>query len=157
MWDTAGLALKHVEGERKFAAGAIKPSKNKPNCNATKLLKQHPYGVRAGSIALIESIATRGERTFYGIATFRANLVRFVRLIRTYLHRATHHFRSAHQPARAFHSSFHGVYQPCPGKQQGFSLFSLTFCFIFFGGYGHVRLHRLRNNSIAREILALSG
>ena len=55
-----------------------------------KRSKQHPYGVSVRSSVLIESLA-------------RADLVRFVRLIRTYLHRTIPHFGSARQPARAFH------------------------------------------------------
>jgi hypothetical protein len=92
--------------------------------------------VSASSIALIESFATRGERMFYGIGTFRADLVRFVRLIRTYLHRPTPHFGSARQPTRAFHSSSTAFTNAAQARSRGLSLFSLTFCIIFFQRYG---------------------
>jgi hypothetical protein len=113
--------------------------------------------VPARNIALIESFAARGERTFYGTATFRANLVRFVRLMRTYLHRVTPHFRSAHQPTRSFHSSSMAFTNPAHASSRGFYLFSLTICIIFFERHGHDRRYRLRKKSMAREILALSG
>jgi hypothetical protein len=83
--------------------------------------KQHPYGVSVRSSALIESLA-------------RADLVRFVRLIRTYLHRPIPHFGLARQPARAFRS-FSTPFTSLPGHAEAaylaYRAYLATFLYFF--------------------------
>jgi hypothetical protein len=75
----------------------VKPSKINRIVTRQNSSRQHPYGVSTRSIAFVEPFATRGERMLCGVATFRSDLVRFVRLIRTYLHQTIPHLGSARQ------------------------------------------------------------
>jgi hypothetical protein len=75
----------------------VKPSKINRIVTRQNCSRQHPYGVSTRSIAFVEPFATRGERMLCGVVTFRSDLVRFVRLIRTYLHQTIPHLGSARQ------------------------------------------------------------